>query len=117
MVGRQLEIETLIRVRRQPLELTQEKLAAKLGVTFLTVNFWENSRGRHSPLAMEKIEGMLRSALDGLFILLRKRSSAEPNGSALLTLSLFSSASVTLRIRKLANSLVGKYSPEEEHRL
>ena len=115
MVGRQLESETLIRLRRQHLGLAEEKLAAKLEVTFLTVNLWENSRGRHSPLAMKKIEGMLQSALGGLFTLLRKRSSAEPNGSASLSLSLFSSASATLG--KLANSMVGKYSPEEEHSL
>jgi transcriptional regulator with XRE-family HTH domain len=114
-VERQLEIETLIRVRREHLGLTQEKLAAQLEVTFLTVNLWENSRRRHSPLAMKNIEGMLRSALSSLFTLLRKRSSAKPNGSASLSLSLLRSASVTLG--KLANSLVGKYSPEEEHSL
>jgi transcriptional regulator with XRE-family HTH domain len=112
----QPEIGNSIRVLRQYLGLTQEKFAAKLGVTFPTINHWENNRGTPLPLAMEKIEGMLRSALtleDSLP--LRYRSSAEPNGSATLTLSLLHSPSVTLR--ELSSSLLSKYFPEEEQRL
>ena len=52
----QPEISILIRALRQELGLTQEKFAAKLGVTFPTVNRWENKRAKPSPLAMEKIE-------------------------------------------------------------
>lgn len=49
----------LIRELRNSLGLTQEKFAAKLGVTCLTINCWENGRSKPSPLAMEKVEGML----------------------------------------------------------
>jgi len=39
----------------------QTKYSARLGVTFPTINRWENGRARPSPLAMEKIEALLRS--------------------------------------------------------
>ena len=41
--------------------LTQEKLAARLGVTYPTINRWENGRAKPSPLAMKQIENLLRS--------------------------------------------------------
>lgn len=53
----QPEIGSFIRNLRQELGLTQEKFAAKLGVTFPTVNRWENRHAKPSPLAIEKIEG------------------------------------------------------------
>jgi putative transcriptional regulator len=52
---------SLIRELRQRTGLTQEKFAAKLGVTFPTINRWENGRARPSPLAMQKIEELLLS--------------------------------------------------------
>ncbi|UBF24955.1 helix-turn-helix domain-containing protein [Kovacikia minuta CCNUW1] len=60
----QPEIGALVRALRQELGLTQEKFAAKLGVTFPTVNRWENKRAIPSPLAMEKLEGMARALGD-----------------------------------------------------
>ena len=36
--------------------LTQEQFAAKIGVTFSTVNRWENNKGKPSPLAMQRIK-------------------------------------------------------------
>lgn len=56
----QPEIGDLIRALRQELGLTQEKFAAKLGVTFPTVNRWENKHATPSPLALEKIEAMVK---------------------------------------------------------
>ena len=49
----------LIRELRNRLGLTQEKLAARLGVTFPTINRWENDRARPSPLALKRIEDLL----------------------------------------------------------
>jgi putative transcriptional regulator len=60
-LNRQVDISRLIRELRERTGLTQEKFAAKLGVTFPTINRWENSRARPSPLAMQKIEELLRS--------------------------------------------------------
>lgn len=54
------DIGDLIRDLRLQLGLTQEKFAAQLGVTFPTVNRWENKKAKPSPLALEKIEGLLR---------------------------------------------------------
>lgn len=60
----QTDIPRLIRDLRERTGLTQEKFAAKLGVTFPTINRWENGRARPSPLAMQKIEELLRSMGD-----------------------------------------------------
>ena len=60
----QIDIPTLIRELRTRTGLTQEKFAAKLGVTFPTINRWENGRAKPSPLAMEKIEELRRSMGD-----------------------------------------------------
>ena len=55
----QPKVGKLIRELRNSLGLTQEKFAAKLGVTLLTINRWENGRSKPSPLAMEKVELLL----------------------------------------------------------
>lgn len=60
LVMTQPEIGKLVRSLRLETELTQEKFAAQLGVTFPTVNRWENHRAKPSPLALEKIEKMVR---------------------------------------------------------
>jgi transcriptional regulator with XRE-family HTH domain len=54
----------LVRELRERLGLTQEKLAAKLGVTFPTINRWENGRTKPSPLGMKQIEDVLRELGD-----------------------------------------------------
>jgi putative transcriptional regulator len=63
-LGEQYSMARLVRELRALTGLTQEKFAAKLGVTFPTINRWENDRARPSPLAMEKIESLLRSLGD-----------------------------------------------------
>ena len=55
------EIPVLIKALRHHTGLTQEKLAARLGVTFPTVNRWEQGRTRPSPLAIQRIKEMLAS--------------------------------------------------------
>jgi transcriptional regulator with XRE-family HTH domain len=57
----QADIPRLVRELRERTGLTQEKFAAKLGVTFPTINRWENGRAKPSPLAMQKIEELLRN--------------------------------------------------------
>lgn len=59
-----LSISSLVREMRQELGLTQEKFAAKLGVTYLTVNRWENNRTQPSPMALKLIEAMLHGMGD-----------------------------------------------------
>lgn len=53
-------IPRLVRELRDRTGLTQEKFAARLGVTFPTINRWENGRAKPSPLAMKQIEDLLR---------------------------------------------------------
>jgi putative transcriptional regulator len=50
------DISRMIRKRRITLCLTQEQFAVKVGVTFSTVNRWENSKSRPSPLALLRIK-------------------------------------------------------------
>ena len=51
--------DDLVRELRNRLGLTQEKMAARLGVTFPTINRWENGRAKPSPLALKQIEDLL----------------------------------------------------------
>jgi transcriptional regulator with XRE-family HTH domain len=50
------DISKTIRKLRATLGLTQEQFAAKIGVTYSTINRWENEKGKPSPLAMLRIE-------------------------------------------------------------
>ena len=50
---------TIMKLRAE-LGVTQEQLAAKLGVAFSTVSRWENGRGNPSPLAIKRIEQLCR---------------------------------------------------------
>jgi len=56
----ELDIPRLVRELRRRTDLTQEKFAAKLGVTFPTINRWENGHAKPSPLALKQIETLLR---------------------------------------------------------
>jgi putative transcriptional regulator len=49
-----------IRQLRERTGLTQEQFAAKLGVTFPTINRWENGHTNPSPLALRQIENLAR---------------------------------------------------------
>lgn len=49
----------LIRELRHTLKLTQERFAAQLGVTFPTINRWENGHATPSPLALKQINLLL----------------------------------------------------------
>lgn len=50
------EVRWLVKSIRERLGVTQEKLAAQLGVTFSSVNRWENGHRKPSRLAMRSIE-------------------------------------------------------------
>ena len=53
-----------IRETRQNMGLTQEEFAAKLGVTFSTVNRWENGKSKPSRMALKILKPMLEPASD-----------------------------------------------------
>ncbi|MEH2327792.1 helix-turn-helix domain-containing protein [Nostoc sp.] len=58
-LGKPLKISDLIRQLRQQLHLSQEKFAAKLGVSLRTINRWENGATVPSQMALKLIEEML----------------------------------------------------------
>ncbi|MCF2149676.1 helix-turn-helix domain-containing protein [Desmonostoc muscorum LEGE 12446] len=64
LVAKQPNIGKLIRALRQELNLSQEKFAAEFGVTFPTINRWENGRATPSPLAMQRISILLNELGD-----------------------------------------------------
>ena len=55
----QTDIPRLLREVRRRTGLTQEKLAARIGVAFPTLNRWENARAKPSPLALKQIGALL----------------------------------------------------------
>lgn len=56
----QADLSRLVRALRERTGLTQEKFAAKLGVTYPTINRWENGKARPSPLAIQQLKDLLR---------------------------------------------------------
>lgn len=59
-VTKRLEILNLIPELRQQLNLSQKQFAVRLGVSFKTVNRWENGHTVPSRIALKLIEEMLR---------------------------------------------------------
>lgn len=54
------EISDLIREIRSRQNLTQEELAARLGVTFPTINRWENGRSKPSRMGLRLVRDELQ---------------------------------------------------------
>jgi putative transcriptional regulator len=59
-ITKRLEILDWVRHLRQQLNLFQKQFAAKLGVSFKTVNPWENGHTVPSPIALKLIKEMLQ---------------------------------------------------------
>ncbi len=55
----QPEIGNLVRELRDIMQLSQEKFADELGMTFATINRWENGHATPSPLALKQIDTLL----------------------------------------------------------
>ena len=60
LMMKQPQVGKLIRDLRLLAELTQEQFAAELGATHSSVSRWERGISKPSPLAMQKVEGMLQ---------------------------------------------------------
>ena len=55
-----------VKALRAKVSMTQEQFAARLGVTFATINRWENGHVKPSPLALRQIGNLAREvALPG----------------------------------------------------
>jgi len=55
---------TLVRELRFRLGLTQEQFAAELGVTFASINRWENRKVQPSPMALKLLRQRLEQMDD-----------------------------------------------------
>ncbi|PMB51575.1 transcriptional regulator [Fischerella thermalis CCMEE 5201] len=60
----QQNLAKLVRKTRASLGLSQVKFAAMLGVSFQSINRWENGRTQPSPLALKQIEDLLQQMSD-----------------------------------------------------
>jgi len=56
----QADLSRLVREPRERTGLIQEKFAAKLGVTYPTINRWEDGKARPSPLAIQQLKDLFR---------------------------------------------------------
>ena len=56
------DVPKMIKKLRTTLSLTQEQLAAKIGITFSTVNRWENGKCNPSPLAMKRLKELQKKS-------------------------------------------------------
>lgn len=54
------ELPKKIKAIRQNLKLSQEELAHKLGVSFTSVNRWENGQTKPSKLARKQLEALCK---------------------------------------------------------
>ena len=72
----QSEPADLVRETRQRLGFSQVKFAATLGVSFQSVNRWENGRTKPLPIALKQIEHLLHQRGDSGKNLLAKYFSA-----------------------------------------
>jgi putative transcriptional regulator len=57
-------IAALVYELRQRVGLSQEKFAAKLGVTFSTVSRWERQKAMPSPMAFDRMRELLEKMGD-----------------------------------------------------
>lgn len=55
----QLQLANLVRETRQHLNLWQTKFAVQLGVSFQSINRWENGRTKPLPIASKQIDYLL----------------------------------------------------------
>lgn len=53
------EVSVLIRETQKLLNVSQTEFAAKLGMSFHSVNRWENARAYPLPLALKQVEELL----------------------------------------------------------
>jgi putative transcriptional regulator len=72
----QPEIAQLVRELRDTMQLSQEKFADALGMTFATINRWENGHATPSPLALRQIATLLHHLAQSPDETLRARSQA-----------------------------------------
>jgi DNA-binding transcriptional regulator YiaG len=69
-------IGELVRELRSTMQLSQEKFADALGMTFASINRWENGHATPSSLALKQIDTLLNQLSQSPHATLRERSEA-----------------------------------------
>lgn len=69
-------IAQLVREMRATMQLSQENFADELGMTFATINRWENGHATPSPLALKQINSLLNYLSQSSDEAVRERSQA-----------------------------------------
>ncbi|NJL42577.1 MAG: helix-turn-helix domain-containing protein [Pseudanabaena sp. SU_2_4] len=64
LVVQETTLSNLVRELRFRLGLTQEQFAAELGVTFASINRWENRKVQPSPMALKLLRQRLEQMGD-----------------------------------------------------
>lgn len=64
LFAQETTLSTLVRELRFRLRLTQEQFAAELGVTFASINRWENRKVQPSPMALKLLRQRLEQMGD-----------------------------------------------------
>ena len=72
---RQSDTAALVKELRRRLDLTQEQFAQKVGVTYSTVNHWENGKRIPQPFLLRRLRE-IKGELDAL----GKKSTKEKSG-------------------------------------
>lgn len=67
-----IDIPALVKGLREGLGLTQEQFAHKVGVTFSTVNQWENGRRRPQPFLLERLLEMEATSPKGMAVVISR---------------------------------------------
>lgn len=79
LIAKQPMIGSLVRELRQAMNLSQGKFAEQLGMTFPTINRWENGHSTPSPLALKQIDLLLQQlGDDGEALRTKHFSEVEP---------------------------------------
>lgn len=64
MIKEKLNYPTLLREVRKQLGISQEDLARELGVSFNSINRWENGKVAPSKLAQNQIEALIQGLIE-----------------------------------------------------
>lgn len=72
MVRREKEYPALIKTVREQLNLSQEDLAREIGVSYATVNRWENGQTTPSKLAKAQLEAFCEKMIEEGRLKIRK---------------------------------------------
>lgn len=72
-------IGNLVRELRQAMNLSQEKFADVIGMTFPSINRWENGHAIPSPLALQQIDSLLEQLGDRGEVIRTKHFPEQPN--------------------------------------